>query len=141
MRYSGSWTGSIRKDEDLIGELTFMLAVVQSFNDREGFDSAWAAGLRGKELQKLSNDLQGSYIDYRRAHENVVTMLWHLGPPPPTQEEELEALMRRTPRKWAKSRLERLGLFESSIVVWSRSREALRRELARDYPEKYRDED
>jgi hypothetical protein len=47
--YSGVLDPS--KDEDLIGELTFMLAVVQSFNDRaRTFDSAWAAGLRGKEL-------------------------------------------------------------------------------------------
>jgi len=131
-----------RKDGDLIGELTFMLAVVQSFNDRaRTFDSAWAAGLPQPKLQKLSNDLQGTYIDYRRAHENVIAMLWRLGNPPANEEEELEALVRETPRKWAKNRLERLGLIESSSVVWSRSREALRRELARYYPEKYRDDE
>ena len=119
-----------------------MLAVVQSFNDRaRTFDSAWAAGLRGKELQKLSNDLQGSYIDYRRAHKKVVAMLWRLGDPPASEEEEFEALMRETPRKWTRKRLERLGLVESSSVLWSRSRESLRRELARYYPEEYRDDE
>ena len=131
-----------RKDEDLIGELTFMLAVVQSFNDRaRTFDSAWAAGLPEPKQQKLSNDLQATYMDYRQAHENVVAMLWHLGDPPPTQEEEFEALGRETPRKWAKKQLERTGLINSSSVLWSRSRKALRRELARYYPEKYRDDD
>jgi hypothetical protein len=130
------------KDEDLSGELTFMLAVVQSFNDRaRTFDSAWGAGLPQPKLQKLSNDLQMSYMDYREAHENVVAMLWRLGDPPPTEEEEFEALGRETPRKWARKRLEWLGLVESSSVVWRRGREALRRELARYYPEKYRGDD
>jgi hypothetical protein len=141
-RLMGAGVLDPRKDEDLIGELTFKLAVVQSFNDRaRTFDSAWAAGLRGKELQKLSNDLQGSYIDYRRAHENVVAMLWRLGNPPMDEEEELEEYMRETPRKWAKHRLERHRLIESSSVLWSRGREELRRERARYYPERYRDDD
>jgi hypothetical protein len=131
-----------RKDEDLIGELIFMLSVVQNFNERaRTFDSAWAAGLRGKELQELSNDLQGNYIDYRQAHENVVAMLWRLGDPPMDEEEEMEVYMRETPRKWAKRRLERLGVIESSSVLWSRGREELRRERARYYPERYRGDD
>jgi hypothetical protein len=130
------------EDEQLIGELIFMLSVVQNFNERaRTFDSAWAAGLRGRELQELSNDLQMSYLDYQQAHENVVAMLWRLGSPPMDKEEEMEDYMRDTPRKWAKKRLERLGLIESSSVLWSRGRKALRRELARYYPERYRDDD
>ena len=74
------------------------------------------------------------------AHENVVAMLWRLGNPP-MEEEEMEEYMRETPRKWAKNRLERLGLIESSSVLWSRGRDALRRERARYYPERYRADD
>jgi hypothetical protein len=57
------------------------------------------------------------------------------------EEEEMEEYMRETPRTWAKNRLERLGLFESSSVLWGRGRDALRRERARYYPERYRDDD
>jgi hypothetical protein len=57
------------------------------------------------------------------------------------EEEEMEVYMRETPRKWAKRRLERLGVIESSSVLWSRGREELRRERARYYPERYRGDD
>jgi hypothetical protein len=39
-------------------------------------------------------------------------MLWRIGDPPMDNDEEIEEYMRETPRKWAKKRLERLGLIE-----------------------------
>lgn len=130
-----------QKDEDLIGELIFMLSVVQDFNEKaRTFDGAWAAGEPQAKQQKLSNDLQGSNIDYYRAHHHVVSMIGRLGKPPPDEEEDVDALMRETPRKRALELLRKLGLVESQSTVWNRAHQAVRRERMRFYPEEYLDE-